>query len=428
MSRIRSIHPGFFTDDDVMELSIPARLLFIGLWCDADDQGVFAWKLKSMKARLLPSDDVDMAALLAELVAVGKVKRFEVDGQVFGAIHNFRIWQRPRYVQAIHPLPDDIAEWVGERRDGDQKDSSATKKVTKPQPTAANDGVKPSTKRRDSTKPEAKPAGKQLNGVHQPPLKPPQNGDPPFSEELNPLESSATATTAQPFSEISPQMERRGEEKQEGREAEKKEEITLQQRQPVFRGRDPADPPQAAAAAKDFSDFEGQEGRLRQELAEILGDQVIDAWQRVAVDLGNLLQDGADLEADILPAIADARAVRGERFQPRSLAYCRNLVMDWRAKRTGYEAPIPAARAPAKAGGLPQQLKPTRTDDPRYSDAGWEGLAGCWTKDGRWEADKDGPPPDDPATFVPAKVIAKLGIAQRSKPVVDAPSALIGRR
>ena len=32
MPRIRTIKPEFWTDEKIIELSLPARLLFIGLW------------------------------------------------------------------------------------------------------------------------------------------------------------------------------------------------------------------------------------------------------------------------------------------------------------------------------------------------------------------------------------------------------------
>jgi hypothetical protein len=36
MPRERMLKPGFFTDEKVVSLTYPARLLFIGLWGEAD--------------------------------------------------------------------------------------------------------------------------------------------------------------------------------------------------------------------------------------------------------------------------------------------------------------------------------------------------------------------------------------------------------
>ncbi len=41
MARIRSIHPGLFTDEAFMALSLLARVVLPGLWTECDDQGVF---------------------------------------------------------------------------------------------------------------------------------------------------------------------------------------------------------------------------------------------------------------------------------------------------------------------------------------------------------------------------------------------------
>src|SRR5690349_11963152 len=109
MSRIRSVHPGFFRDEDLVACSAFARLLYIGLGIEADDKGIFEWKPVQLKMTLFPADAVDVAQLLAELVAAGNVKRFEVGGRAFGAIRNFRKYQRPKTPNNVHPMPDDIA-------------------------------------------------------------------------------------------------------------------------------------------------------------------------------------------------------------------------------------------------------------------------------------------------------------------------------
>ena len=44
MARIRSVHPGLWTDEAFVSVSMTARLLAIGLWNQCDDQGAFEWK------------------------------------------------------------------------------------------------------------------------------------------------------------------------------------------------------------------------------------------------------------------------------------------------------------------------------------------------------------------------------------------------
>lgn len=112
MARIRSVHPSLFTDESWVSCSPLTRILYIGLWTDADDQGVFEWKPLQIKMRLLPGDTGDVAAMLSELEGVGLVQSYSVDGKRYGAIANFRKFQRPQKPNAIHPLPENIAEYV----------------------------------------------------------------------------------------------------------------------------------------------------------------------------------------------------------------------------------------------------------------------------------------------------------------------------
>ena len=105
MPRIRSIHPGQWTDEAFVECSPLARLLALGIRNEADDQGVFEWKPLTLRMRLFPADDVDVPALLDELISSGQVEPYEVDGKKFGLIRNFTKWQKPLSPQIVHPLP-----------------------------------------------------------------------------------------------------------------------------------------------------------------------------------------------------------------------------------------------------------------------------------------------------------------------------------
>ena len=72
MARIRSLHPGFWTDEVTMTLSVECPLgipVLQGLWNEADDQGVFEWKPLVIKAKVLPAA---MVNLLGEEGHTGK--------------------------------------------------------------------------------------------------------------------------------------------------------------------------------------------------------------------------------------------------------------------------------------------------------------------------------------------------------------------
>jgi len=113
MARIRSIHPGLFTDEAFMTASVYARLLLPGIWCEAWDDGVIEWRPLRLKARLFPVDNVDVEGLMAELVALEFLKPFEVDGREYAAIRNFRKWQNPKKPNSSGVLPPELAGFVG---------------------------------------------------------------------------------------------------------------------------------------------------------------------------------------------------------------------------------------------------------------------------------------------------------------------------
>lgn len=113
MARIRSVHPSLFTDEAWVSCAPLARLLYIGLWTDADDQGLFEWKPLQIRMRLLPGDSADVAALLAELVTANLIAELEAGGKKLGAIRYFRRFQRPKKPNAVFVLPAEWRTYVG---------------------------------------------------------------------------------------------------------------------------------------------------------------------------------------------------------------------------------------------------------------------------------------------------------------------------
>lgn len=95
-------------------MSMAARLFLIGIWNEADDYGLFAWKPAALKMRLAGNDNVDPVALLSEIEQAGFIVRFERDGKAFAAVKNFRVYQRPKNPsQPIVPLDDTLRSIVG---------------------------------------------------------------------------------------------------------------------------------------------------------------------------------------------------------------------------------------------------------------------------------------------------------------------------
>ena len=65
--RNRLIKPEFFSNEDIMQVSVGAKLLFIGLFCLVDDNGVYPNRPNQIKVNIFPLDDVDVPMLMKEL-------------------------------------------------------------------------------------------------------------------------------------------------------------------------------------------------------------------------------------------------------------------------------------------------------------------------------------------------------------------------
>lgn len=89
MARIRTIKPDFFTSEDIVSISPLARLLYIATWLEADREGRFVWRPKTLKLRYLPGDQCDIDSLATELINAGLVVPYVVNGQTFAEIPTF---------------------------------------------------------------------------------------------------------------------------------------------------------------------------------------------------------------------------------------------------------------------------------------------------------------------------------------------------
>lgn len=95
MARIRSFKPELWSEGPFMAIrSHAARLMYLGMWNFADDQGVIPYAPKSIKARIFPGDeDIDqrqIVQMLDQLGGAGLLGLFENEGHRFLVIHGFR--------------------------------------------------------------------------------------------------------------------------------------------------------------------------------------------------------------------------------------------------------------------------------------------------------------------------------------------------
>lgn len=122
MSRIRSVHPGLWTDEAFVSVSPMARLLFVGIWTEADDLGCFEWKPVTLKMRVLPVDNADVGALMNDLHSANMVMRYTMNGREYGAVRNFCRYQRPKKPKSVHPITDEVRLFVGSAGEGSEPD------------------------------------------------------------------------------------------------------------------------------------------------------------------------------------------------------------------------------------------------------------------------------------------------------------------
>lgn len=128
MARIRSVKPEFFTSLDIADLSITARLMFIGLWTHADDEGRFVDEPRIVKGALFPLDDHITATviedILTELAANKRLIRYQYDGKHFAEIQGWHHQKIDRRTASKLPPPGALGELSPSARRGLDEASS----------------------------------------------------------------------------------------------------------------------------------------------------------------------------------------------------------------------------------------------------------------------------------------------------------------
>ena len=130
MARIRTIKPEFWTDDKVVQVSIPARLLFIGLWNFADDSGNLENSPAQIKMRILPADSESVPPLLRELTSVGLLREYSVNKKNYLNIPGFpdhQVINKPSKTR-LPPPPTTVALPDGREGKGREVEGKGEKK------------------------------------------------------------------------------------------------------------------------------------------------------------------------------------------------------------------------------------------------------------------------------------------------------------
>lgn len=105
MARSRNIKPGFFINDQLAEIEPLGRLLFAGLWTIADREGRIEDRPKRIKVEVLPYDHCDVDQLLEELHKRNFIIRYQIDGERYIQITNWKKHQNPHVKEKKSTIP-----------------------------------------------------------------------------------------------------------------------------------------------------------------------------------------------------------------------------------------------------------------------------------------------------------------------------------
>lgn len=105
MARIRSIKPDLWLSPQVMNLELGARLLFIGLITQADDQGRGVADPRRLKAAVLPGDQdvtaVQVDGWLSAIEAEGLAILYTAENH--GRLYQLRTWHVHQSINKANP-------------------------------------------------------------------------------------------------------------------------------------------------------------------------------------------------------------------------------------------------------------------------------------------------------------------------------------
>src|SRR5690625_271906 len=112
MARIRTIKPEFFDSPSTAACSPWARLLYIAMWCLADDWGVGQANMKELAAFAFPNDDQwthkELPSLCKEIADNHEVTCNPHRGRAYHAIHGLEDHQvTQRRAKRRYPPHDD---------------------------------------------------------------------------------------------------------------------------------------------------------------------------------------------------------------------------------------------------------------------------------------------------------------------------------
>lgn len=106
MARARNLKPQFFQDAKLLKCDVWVRLLFAGLWCQADRRGILRDDPEQLAVDIFPRDTFDIEAGLQALTEGGFITRYESQGVRCIRIDNFGKHQNPHKDEKNSDLPE----------------------------------------------------------------------------------------------------------------------------------------------------------------------------------------------------------------------------------------------------------------------------------------------------------------------------------
>jgi hypothetical protein len=103
--RARSIKPGFFKNEQLIELPFEYRLLFAGLWGMADREGRLEDRPKKVKLDVFPGDNVDCEKGISALAERGFLLRYSSENINYIQILAWKKHQSPHIHEGASTIP-----------------------------------------------------------------------------------------------------------------------------------------------------------------------------------------------------------------------------------------------------------------------------------------------------------------------------------
>lgn len=133
MSRIRTIKPEFWVSEQIIACSPNARLLFIGMWNFADDNGVHPSSYVRLKAEVFPADNCtpeNIKTWVNELIKNGLIREYAVEDKSYWIVTGWASHQRIDRPTYRYPTPESTLRTIVDNSTTTQRELIETSQST----------------------------------------------------------------------------------------------------------------------------------------------------------------------------------------------------------------------------------------------------------------------------------------------------------